>query len=191
MTSRRRQGLAALAVLAVGALLSGRVVPGEVGTAQAVNGLPSPVIDALEVFMQLGARPAIVLVAVVAAVVAPRRRWRVVAAVVLAGVLGWLGSHVVKDVVERPRPTSLGAEVVVRDDSEGHAYPSTHVSIATASLSALALSTQRPSSGALAGGAVVGLGRMAVGVHLPIDVIGGLGLGLAAGVVAVELLDRP
>lgn len=43
---------------------------------------------------------------------------------------------------------------------------------------------------ALVVGAVVGVGRMAAGVHLPLDVVGGLGMGAAAAAVVVVLADR-
>ncbi|MFP5320886.1 MAG: phosphatase PAP2 family protein [Acidimicrobiia bacterium] len=184
-------GLAGLVVLVLGGLVAARgVLLGEVAVVEAVNDLPGPVVDVLEVVMQLGARPAIVLVALVAAVLADRRRLRVGIAVAVAGGLAWFATAQVKDVVDRPRPVGVGAAVEVRDDSPGRGYPSSHTGVAAATLVAAALATRRPVGAALALAAVVGLGRMAVGVHLPLDVVGGLALGAVAAALAVHLALR-
>lgn len=187
----RRLGLAGLVVLVGAGVLAGRSARlGEVAVTERLNGLPGPVVDGLGLVMQLGARPAILLIALVAAVLVDRRRARTAAVVVLAGGLAWVGATVIKDVTERPRPPALGAGVAVHDEVDDHAFPSAHVAIATASLAAAGMAARRRPAPALVLGGVVGVGRMAAGVHLPLDVIGGLGLGALAAAVAVDLADR-
>lgn len=184
-------GLGGLVIVVLGALIAGDiVVTGEVAVTEALNDLPDLVIDALAVIMELGSGPGVVLVAVVAAVLVDRRRLRVGLVVLLAGGLAWIGATLVKDAVERPRPPAVGAEVVLHDDVDGFAYPSAHVGVTTGSLAAAALATRRRPAAAVAVGAVVGLGRMATGVHLPLDVIGGLGLGATAAAIVVVVADR-
>lgn len=186
-----RLALGGLVALVVGALVAAEVVlTGEVAATEVLNDLPDAAIDVLEVVVQLGSRPAIVLVAVVAGVLVERRRLRVGVVVLLAGGLAWIGATLVKEAVERPRPPAAGAEVELHDDADGFAYPSAHVSVATASLTAAALATRRNPSAALAVGTVVGVGRMAAGVHLPLDVVGGLGMGALCAGLAVAVADR-
>lgn len=186
----RAGGLGAV-VLGFGALVAASaVVTGEVALTEVANDLPDPVVDVLEVVMQLGTRAAIPVVAIVVAVLADRRRLRVALAVGLAGFAAWWGASVAKDLVERPRPAAVGAEVVVRDTAPGWGFPSSHVSVAAGVLGAAALATRRPVAAGLGVGAVVGLGRMAVGVHLPLDVVGGLGLGAVAAALAVFVALR-
>jgi len=186
-----RLGLGGLLALVVGGLVAADVVvTGEVAVTEALNDLPGPVIDLLGIVMQLGSRLAIVLIAVVAAVLVDRHRLRVGAVVLLAGGLAWIGAELVKESVERPRPRAAGAVVDLHDDADGSAYPSAHVSVATGSLAAAALATRRHPSAALAIGAAVGVGRMAAGVHLPLDVVGGLGMGAASAALVVVLADR-
>lgn len=191
MTPDRKVGLVAVAVFAVtGLLAADRAVRGEVALTELVNSLPGPVIDALEIIMQLGTTPAIVLVAAVTAVVASVDWRRAVVAVLVAGGVAWAASHVAKDVVERPRASAYSSEVVVRDDADGFAWPSTHVSTAAGSLVAAALVAGRRPGGAVAMAGMVGVGRMAVGVHLPLDVVGGLALGTAVAIAVVDIVDR-
>lgn len=186
-----RAGAAGAAAFGLAAIVAARtVVTGEVALTEAANDLPGPVVDALEVVMQLGSRAAIPLVAIVAAVLADRRRFRVALAVVLAGLAAWLAASAGKEVVARPRPSALGAEVELRDHGSGPGFPSSHVSVAAGALVAAALALRRPAAAAAGVAATVGLGRMAVGVHLPLDVVGGLGLGAAAAALAVFLALR-
>lgn len=188
MSPRRRAGLVGVAAVAGSwVLASGGVRWGELGLTEAVNAAPELVVDALAVVMQLGARPAILLVAVVAAVVGPTDWRRAVAVVVLAGGLAWAGAAVVKDIVERPRPAAYSTEIEVRGGSSSSGFPSSHTAVAAGALVGAALVTRADLRPAVAVAGLVGLGRMAVGVHLPLDVVGGLGLGVAvaAGVDAV------
>ncbi len=191
MTDARRPGVvSALVTLVAGIIATDGVLWGEVGATEAVNDLPGLVVDGLELVMQLGTRPAILLVAAVAVVVAGGDWKRVVAAVVLAGGIAWLGAAAGKDVVDRPRPAAYSDEIVVRGGSSSSGWPSSHTAVAAGSLTAAALVARRPASAALVLAGVVGLARMAVGVHLPLDVVGGLGLGVTAAVVVVWLVDR-
>lgn len=190
MRGARRLGVvSALIAVVSGIIASDGVLWGEVGATETLNGMPELVIDALELVMQLGTRPAILLVAAVAAVVAGGDWKRVAAAVVLAGGIAWLGASVGKDVVDRPRPAAYSDEIVVHDGSSSSGWPSSHTAVAAGSLTAAALVARRPASAAMVLAGVVGLARMAVGVHLPLDVVGGLGLGVATAVVVVWLVD--
>ena len=191
LSPTQRLGVGGLLVLVLGAWVATEViVTGEVAATETMNDLPGIVVDVLRLVMQLGTHVGIFLIAVVAAVLVDRRRLRLAAIVLLAGGLASIGATLVKEAVERPRPPAAGAIVQLHDDTEGFSFPSAHVSIATASLAAAALATGRPASAAVAVGAVVGLGRMAAGVHLPLDVIGGLGLGALSAAVVVALADR-
>lgn len=189
MSRSTRFGLGGLAVLVLGAVLAAdSALPGEIGLTEAINDLPVPVVDALELVMLLGTLGGVVLIAIVAAILAGARRVRIALAVLLAGGLAWVGAELLKDVVERPRPAT--SEIVARDATGGFGYPSAHTSVATAALAAAALGHRRSPAPALAAGGVVGVARMAVGVQLPLDVIGGLGLGIAAAVLVVHVVDR-
>ena len=80
--------------------------------------------------------------------------------------------------------------MVIYSGAGGYGWPSTHTATAAGTLTAAALVSRRRPTAAIGLAGVVGVARLAVGVHLPLDVIGGLGLGVAVAVVIVELVDR-
>ncbi|WP_143018771.1 phosphatase PAP2 family protein [Geodermatophilus sp. DSM 45219] len=140
--------------------------------------------------MQLGN---LLVVPAAAVLAAGLRRWRLAAGILLAGVGTYLAAKGVKDLVVRGRPDGLLADVVVRGaEAQGRGFVSGHAAVAVA-LVALAwpwLGTRgRLVCVALA--LAVCLARVHVGAHLPLDVVGGAGLGLAVAGCVRLLIGRP
>jgi undecaprenyl-diphosphatase len=165
-----------------------RVGPCEAKTFRAVNGLPDSIYVPTWVVMQLGTLGA--------APAAAGAAWLAgegeLAVRLLAGGTGtWVLSKLVKRIVRRPRPAALMAGTRCRGrEAAGLGYLSGHAGVAVA-LGSAALPRLRPAGRALVVTAipVVGLSRMYVGAHLPLDVAGGVALGLAVD-AAVDLM-RP
>lgn len=145
------------------------------------NRLPGFLYPILWVPMQFGNLFAVPVAAALAAVT---RRWRLAAAFLLAGVGKWLLSDVVKDAVVRHRPGKFLEDTILRGDTPalGQAFVSGHAIIAVA-VATLA----HPYVGTWGrvllwvAAAIVCIGRMYTGAHLPLDVIGGAALGAAMG----------
>jgi membrane-associated phospholipid phosphatase len=102
-------------------------------------------------------------------------------------------AKVVKHFMLRGRPSTLLNDVIVRGASRhGLGFVSGHIGVVTA-LSLVAWSwLPRWDRWVLAAAvAAVFLTRIYVGAHLPLDMIGGAGLGLAVGGAVRLLLGRP
>jgi membrane-associated phospholipid phosphatase len=97
-----------------------------------------------------------------------------------AGVAAWAGAKLVKLVYQRPRPVDLLAGTRVRgSDATGLGYVSGHAAVAAAMASAAFDGDNRALDGSLLVAApAVAAARMYVGAHLPLDAIGGVGVGL-------------
>ena len=170
-------GIAGLAASAV-AVRRDRVGRREARVFQVVNNLPDSLFAPAWVVMQLGAvgaAPAAAAVAVAAG--QPRLARRLL----LGGVASWGLSKVVKRGVRRPRPAALLPAARGRGrEAAGLGYLSGHAAVAVA-LGTAALPRVGPGwrLPVLAAVPVVGLCRIYVGAHLPLDVVGGAALGLA------------
>ena len=177
-----------LTVLALGGLAANR---GRVGTLEkdifrVVNDLPEGMSFLFKSVMQLGAFPAIVIVSLVALAA---RRPRAARDLAVSGVGAWLAAIGVKRLVAEGRPADLLKDVVLRGaPAHGFGFPSGHVAVAAALATAAGPHLPRPTRrAAWTLVALVALGRMYVGAHLPIDVLGGAALGWALG-AAVDLV---
>jgi membrane-associated phospholipid phosphatase len=188
---RARLGVGLAALLATaGAVHRDRVGACEVRTFQAVNGLPDALYPPAWIVMQLGAFGAVPASAFTA--------WRagdgeLAARLLLGGTGAWALSKLVKQVVRRPRPAALLPGIHGRGrDAAGLGYLSGHAAVAVA-LGAAALPRLGPAGRALALTAMplVGLTRLYVGAHLPLDIAGGAALGLAADAAAGLVTSRP
>jgi glycosyltransferase 2 family protein len=128
--------------------------------------------------MQLGAVIVVPLV-VGAALLARRRRLALTAGV--AGTFVYIMGKVVRHGIVRGRPARVLEEVVVRGDPAlGTGYLSGHMGLAVAmAAAATPYLGWRGRTVAWALAAFVGLARIHVGAHMPLDVVGGIGLGLA------------
>ena len=152
--------------------------------------LPSFLTTPLEVVMQLGARPAIAVVAVVLVVL---RRVRVALAVLAGGWLAWIAAVLLKDVVDRGRPTIELLDRSVRTVVEGPGYPSSHAAVAGALATAVVLGLRlrpAPAAAVVAGAVLTALARVHLGAHWPLDVVGGAAIGVTAGALAIAVVDR-
>jgi undecaprenyl-diphosphatase len=155
----------------------------EVTTIDGAVDTPAAIGEPARAIMQLGTRVAMVVIALAVAVAA--HRWRGPLAIVLAWSIAWLATNRAKHIIERPRPDPD----LWRDTPGGWGYPSGHTSSAFAVATVVAaLLPARWRWVPFAVAAVVGLARMYVGVHYPMDLIGGALIGLAAGLAALALL---
>jgi len=173
-----RLGVGAVALLGTAlAVRRDRVSLGEARVFRAVNGQPDALHAPAWAVMQLGtlgAAPAAAAAAWLAG--DPELAGQLLA----SGTGTWALSKLVKQVVRRPRPAALLAGTRCRGrEAAGLGYLSGHAGVAVA-LGAAAVPRLGPSGRALAVTAipVVGLTRVYVGAHLPLDIAGGAALGL-------------
>ena len=154
------------------------------------NDLPTALYPAFWVVMQAGN---VLAVGVASVVVAATRRFWLAANLAITGVGVWLAARWIKDEVGRGRPAQLLDDVHIRGGQDsGLGFVSGHAAVAVAIATLIAPYLGRRARWvAFAWAAGVCVSRMYVGVHLPLDVVGGAALGWAAGSLVHLLLGAP
>ncbi len=184
----RRHLLIVLGVASVVLALStvaarGAVTDAEIQVFRTANDLPQGLYVAVWPVMQYGTFLTIPALTVVALVF---RRVRLAVAMLLSGVGVYLLAVVIKGLVKRERPAGLLDAVQSREHfAEGSlGFPSGHAAVAAALTLVVATHlSRRWALAALVLGVAVLFGRLYVGAHLPLDVVGGAALGAVAGSV--------
>ena len=183
--------VAGLVLIGSGVLAKRELTDVEVAGFRAVNDLQQSIRPFIWPLMQYGTFVTIPLLALIALAF---RRVRLALALLLAGVGVYGLARLMKIYVERGRPGELIADVNSREsfspDSLG--FPSGHAAVAAALT--VVVAAHLPRAWAIAAAAlavVVMFGRMYVGAHLPLDLVGGVALGVIAGAVANLLIPPP
>src|SRR4051794_18980953 len=182
-----------LAILGLGFLLAQR---GELSTSERdlfriVNDLPGFAYPVVWAFMQLGN---VLAVPVLAGLAALTRRFRMARDLLISGLLAYFAADLIKGVVGRERPTGLlPAGAVLHEGVVGGAgFISGHAAVAAAMATAAAPYLSRRPRRVVWGLAwTVGLARIYVGAHLPLDVMGGLAAGWAIGSLVHWVIGVP
>jgi len=169
------------AVLLASAVIARRGAPEvEVRVFRAANELPDRVFPAVWAPMQYGT---FATVPVLSAFALARHRPRLAATLGVAGITAWFLAKAVKPVVGRARPGGVVKGVWLRGTEEGDlGFPSGHAAVSAAiTTAAWPYLSDGGRFAALALCSSVAFGRLYVGAHLPLDLIGGAALGLAVG----------
>ncbi|MCU1427909.1 MAG: hypothetical protein JWL83_1909 [Actinomycetia bacterium] len=158
-------------------------VPGwEQAIFERVNNLPDALWPVVWGPMQLGSLAGSLVVVVVTFVVTRQRRLTLTA---LGGSqVAWWSAKAVKALVARGRPSALLVDVKRREQATGVGYVSGHAAVAFALATVVAPSIPRAwRPGAFGLASVVAFARLYSSAHLPLDAVGGAGLGVLSGTV--------
>ena len=183
--------VAALAVLLLSAVPLRRPIGlWEESIFDAVNGLPNWLYAPIWLVMQAGNLLTVTVVSLVALIT---RRVRQGLDLAVAGASAWFLAKIVKELAGRARPAEIFEDVIVRGSpAAGNGYVSGHAAVAAALAAAVTPYLSRRWQVAVwIIVALVAFGRIYVGAHLPLDVVGGMAMGWAIGSIVHVLLGEP
>ena len=135
----------------------------------------------VHLFLPIGIVIAVVLMA--GYVVAWTRSVLPLAAGAAAAGAAWALANAAKVIANRPRPYQVVADAVLRQPpAHGTSFPSSHTAVTVAVVIALVPFLPRALAWvAIAYAVLVGWSRVYLGVHYPLDVLAGAGIGMAVG----------
>lgn len=150
---------------------------------EVVNDLPTFLDGMMHAITQLGGLFGVVFWIGLAWFLANRR---VALSVAGAGFLAWFVAKFIKSIVERGRPEALLDSLRLFNDNQfgGYGFPSGHSTLVAACITVIYFQVERKyRKYLLLAVFLVGLSRMYLGAHFPLDVIGGWALGAIIGSV--------
>lgn len=178
---RAHQFIAGAAALAGSGLAAARPYSDtEQDAFHAINRMSSDPQLVVKVVMQLGTFGT---VPAVAGIALARKDKDLALRIGLAGTAAWLGAKAMKRVIARGRPQALHDVEKMRGDHGGDfGWISGHSAVAvTLAMTAAPLVPKRVRPLLYPLAAAVGFGRIYVGAHEPLDVVGGAGFGVMLG----------
>lgn len=97
--------------------------------------------------------------------------------VFFSGIFAWVVARLLKFIIHTPRPFDLLPDIHSLFPESGYAFPSGHATFYTALAIAVFFYHKKAGCVFLGLAVVIGLARVAGGVHFPVDILGGLVLG--------------
>jgi membrane-associated phospholipid phosphatase len=175
--SPSQQSLLALALFIAATLMSRELIvsPLEENTFLFIYNLPDWLNPLFFFITQFGS---IYVLFVLIGIYALKKHYHIVIRLLLVGTLAFLLAGFAKSLVGRERPTELLSNIIALDIFHGSGFPSGHVALAVALAFTIGHVLPRRYHWVPAVWIIgVALSRICLGVHLPLDIVGGFAIG--------------
>jgi len=107
----------------------------------------------------------------------------------LTGVFSWIFANLIKNILKINRPfVNLGIDPLYREI--GFSFPSEHMTIFTALSVVIFLINKKAGFVFFIITILIGLSRIVIGVHYPLDILGGFCFGLLFGFIFIEVFKK-
>ena len=128
--------------------------------------------------------PYLVTVGAAIFIIRHHRSMREVVRVFATGAIAWVAAYVLKILIHTPRPFDAISSVRSLFPENGYAFPSGHATFFSAIAFAILFRHKKAGRVFLLCALVIGLARIAGGVHFPVDILGGFVLGALVAYLA-------
>lgn len=107
-----------------------------------------------------------------------KKRWEEIRLIFFSSILAWLVATFLKFLFSTDRPFIVFSNVIPFFNKTDHSFPSGHATFFMALAVAIYLYHKRASYVFIFFALIIGLARIAVGVHFPVDIVAGFALGI-------------
>ena len=107
----------------------------------------------------------------------------------LSGIFSWFVANIIKSIIRTNRPF-VDLDIVPLSRDIGFSFPSEHMSVFMAIAVAMFLLNKKAGIVFLIIAILIGLSRIVIGVHYPLDIFGGLFVGGLVGLFFAKLFKK-
>jgi len=107
----------------------------------------------------------------------------------LSGLSSWVMAFVLKGILQVNRPF-VDLNIIPLYKETGYSFPSEHMAVFTAIAVSMFLIDKRAGLVFSVIAILIGLSRIAIGVHYPLDIVGGLAVGLITSLIFIEIFKK-
>ena len=108
--------------------------------------------------------------------------------IAISSAMAWGIAHILKNTFKTLRP-ELAHDILLKSESI-YAFPSGHTTFFFALATVLYFHHKRLAYVTYIIGAMVGIARVYIGVHYPIDIVGGIVLGVLVGIISQNIYNK-
>ncbi len=148
-----------------------------------------PFIAKLALFLSYSFSYGLIVFVVVWAIFFSERKMYNSSLLFLSGFFSWLMSDAIKNILKIDRPF-ITEQITPLYHSPGFSFPSSHAAIFTSIAVAMFLINKKAGFLFLFFAILIGLSRMVIGVHYPVDVFGGFLVGLIIGLIFTQIYKK-
>lgn len=118
------------------------------------------------------------------------QKWKEITLVFFTGITAWFFATVLKLFIHTQRPFLKLPDVVALFDKTGYAFPSGHATFFMAMAFAIYFEHKKAGYFFILCAILIGIARIAAGVHFPIDILGGFILGILTAYLVRFLREK-
>lgn len=149
----------------------------------------NPIVAKIALFLSYPFTYILLILLVIWAIFFSDRKMYTFSLLFLTGISSWIFANILKNILKVNRPfVELGINPLYGEI--GFSFPSEHMTVFTALAVAIFLINRMAGFIFFIIAILIGFSRIIIGVHYPIDIIGGLVVGVLIGLICTEIFKK-
>jgi undecaprenyl-diphosphatase len=149
----------------------------------------NPLITKLALFLSYPFAYGLIIILILWVIFFSKRKMYNFSLLFLSGLTSWLVAATLKNILQFKRPF-LNLDIVPLYNETGFSFPSEHMAVFTALAISMFLINRRTGFIFLIIAILIGLSRIILGVHYPVDILGGFVVGLICSLIFTEIYKK-
>lgn len=148
-----------------------------------------PIISKIALFLSYPFTYFVIFLLIIWAVFISQRKMYNFSLLFLSGLTSWLVSNILKNIIRMNRPF-VDLNIIPVYKEIGFSFPSQHMAVFIAIATSMFFINRKAGYVFLIIAFLIGISRVIIGVHYPVDLLGGLVVGVLVSLIFIELFKK-